>query len=219
MDIWLDTVDIKTVQKAVKFGLLSGVTTNPSLIAHSGRDIEEVLEDLLHYQEGPVTAQVVATDTEGMVQQGQSLYSLSNRLIIKIPLTKNGLEAVHLLSRQGIPTMATVIFHPRQALLAALAGANFVAPYIGRIEKEGKNPWDILKTTVHIFNNYRLKTKIVAASLNSVEQVLQCAEAGVYGATVKDELFEKLIENDPSTVNSVEQFSVDWKTVTTPLFV
>lgn len=218
MDIWLDTTNIRTVQKAVKLGVLAGVTTNPTLIAQSQRDLEEVLEDLLHHQEGPVTAQVVADGTDEMVQQGQNLYSLSNRLIIKVPLTENGLEAVHLLSRQGIPTMATVIFHPRQALMAALAGADYVAPYLGRLEKAGGDPWDMLKSIIHIFQVYRLKTKILGASLQNVKQIMQCAEAGIYGITVKDDLFEKLIESDDMTLKSVEQFALDWQNVNTPLF-
>ena len=218
MDIWLDTTNIPAIQKAVRFGLLSGVTTNPSLIAQSQRGLEEVLEDLLHHQEGPVTAQVVADEVLEMVQQGQNLYSLSNRLIIKVPLTKNGLEAVHLLSRQGIPTMATAIYQPRQALMAALAGAAYIAPYLGRLEKAGGNAWTMLGRTVHIFQTYRLKTKILAASLDHVEQVLQCAEAGIYGVTVKEKLFEELIENDPLTMKGVEQFAHDWKSVHSFLF-
>src|SRR5947209_968437 len=133
MDIWLDTSNIRMVQKAIRFGILAGVTTNPSIIAQSQRSLEEVLEDLLHYQEGPVTAQVVAEETREMVQQGQNLFAFSNRIIVKVPITKNGLEAIHLLSRQGIPTMATVLFSPRQALMAALAGANYVAPYLSRM--------------------------------------------------------------------------------------
>lgn len=219
MDIWLDSTNIRTVQKAVRFGLLSGVTTNPSLIAQAHRDLEEVLEDLLHHQEGPVTAQVVSEETLEMVQQGQNLYSMSNRLIIKVPVTKNGLEAIHLLSRQGIPTMATVIYHPRQALMAALAGANYAAPYLGRIEKAGEDPWEMLRRIVQMYQTYRLKTKILGASLQTVEHVLQCADAGIYGVTVKDELFEKLIESDPLTQKGVEQFAIDWKNVNTSLFV
>lgn len=218
MDLWLDTTNIQTVHKAVRYGLLSGVTTNPTLIAQSERDLEEVLVDLLHHQEGPVTAQVVSDEAFEMVQQGQTLYSLSNRLIIKVPLTKNGLEAVHLLSRQGIPTMATVVFHPRQALMAALAGANYVAPYLGRMEKAGIDPWEALSKIVHLFQTYKLKTKILGASLQSVEQVMKCAETGIYGVTIKDGLFEKLIENDPHTLKSVEQFAADWNPVNTPLF-
>jgi len=211
MKIWMDTTNRQAIQKAAKLGLLFGVTTNPSLIVQSKRDFEEVLEDLLHHQEGPVTAQVVAEEVDEMVQQGKNLYSLSNRLIIKVPLTKNGLEAIHLLSRQGIPTMATVIFHPRQALMAALAGADYVAPYLGRLEKAGKNPWEILKTIVNLFSTYDLKTRILGASLQTVEHVLQCAELGIYGVTVKDELFEKLIETDEMTQKGVEQFAREWR--------
>lgn len=218
MDIWLDTTNIGMVQKAVRFGLLAGVTTNPSLIAQSKRDLEEVLEDLLHHQEGPVTAQVVVDGVNEMVQQGQSLYSLSNRLIIKVPLTKNGLEAIHLLSRQGIPTMGTVIFQPRQALMAALAGVDYVAPYVGRLEKMGGDPWSLLKNILHIFQTYRLNTKILGASLQTVEQVVQCAEIGIYGVTVKDDLFENLIETDVMTLQGVEQFAKDWQHVNTPFF-
>lgn len=218
MDIWLDTTNIQQVHKAVRAGLLSGVTTNPTLIAQAERGLEEVLEDLLHHQEGPVTAQVVSDDTFEMVQQGQTLYSLSNRLIIKIPLTKNGLEAVHLLSRQGIPTMATVVFQPRQALMAALAGANYVAPYLGRMEKAGIDPWAGLQKILHLFQNYRLKTKVLGASLQTVDQVMKCAEAGIYGVTVKDDLFDKLIDDDAMTLKAVEKFTEDWKGVKTPLF-
>lgn len=218
MEIWLDTTNTRTVQQAVRLGLLSGVTTNPTLIAQSKRDVEEVLEDLLHHQEGHVTAQVVAEDSSEMVQQGQNLYSMSNRLIIKVPVTREGLEAIHLLSRQGIPTMATVIFQPHQALMAALAGADYVAPYLGQIEKNGGEPWKVLKSIVHIFQTYRLKTKVLGASLSSLEHVVQCAEAGIYGVTIKDNLFEMLIGTDSMTLKRVEQFANDWKTVNTPLF-
>lgn len=219
MDFWLDTTNIFMVQKIVRFGLLSGVTTNPKLIAQSKRDLEDVLEDLLHHQEGPVTAQVMTDDVDEMVQQGQSLYSLSNRLIIKVPLTKNGLEAIHLLSRQGIPTMGTVVFQPRQALMAALAGADYVAPYLGRLEKAGEDPWAMLKSILHIFQTYRINTKILGASLQTIEQVIRCAEMGIYGVTVKDDLFEKLIETDAMTLQAVEQFGKDCQNVKPPLFV
>ena len=217
MDIWLDTTNICTIQKAVRLGLLSGVTTNPTLIAQSKRGLEDVLEDLLHHQEGPVTVQVVSHDVDEMVQQGQNLYSFSNRLVIKVPLTEEGLEVIHLLSRQGIPTMATVIFNPRQALMAALAGADYVAPYLGRLEQAGGDPWTMLKSILHFFRNYRLNTKILGASLQTVEHVIQCADIGICGVTIKDHLFEKLIETDEMTLRGVEQFACDWQTVSPAL--
>ncbi len=218
MDIWLDTTNVKTIQKAVRVGILSGVTTNPSLLANTKKDAEKTLEDLLHHQEGPVTVQVVADDTLEMVQQGQMLYSFSNRIIVKVPITKNGLEAIHLLVRQGIPTMATVVFHPRQALMAALAGANYVAPYISRIEKMGKDPWEMLTSMTTIFHHYRLPTKILGASLSSVEQVVKCAEIGIYGVTLKDDVFEKMIDDHPATLEGVHQFTEDWKKASPSLF-
>lgn len=218
MEIWLDTVNIHLIQKAVRLGVLSGVTTNPSVIAESKRSLEEVLEDLLHYQEGPVAAQVVAEDTSEMVQQGQNLFSFSNRIIVKVPTTSKGLEAIHLLSRQGIPTMATVIFNPHQVLMAALVGANYVAPYISRIESSGEDPWISLSSMGHILNNYRLTTKILGASLKQVEHVSKAAELGIYGVTVKDALFEKLIEDHPLTAECVKKFAGDWLSIGAPLF-
>ncbi|WP_011176526.1 transaldolase family protein [Candidatus Protochlamydia amoebophila] len=218
MEIWLDTTNVKTIQKAVRVGILSGITTNPSLIAQAKKDMESILEDLLHYQEGPVTVQVISQETNDMLQQGQMLYSFSNRIIVKVPLTKNGLEALHLLARQGIPTMATVIFHPRQALMAALAGANYVAPYISRIEKLGENPWPMLESLTKTFQQYQLQTKIMGASLNSVDQVIKCAEIGIYGVTLKDDLFEKMIEDYSPTVEGVHQFADEWEHVPTSFF-
>lgn len=219
MDIWLDTTDIQTVRKAKIMGLLAGVTTNPTLIARAGRDFKEILVDLLLQQEGPVTAQIVAEEPSEMVSQGEMLYSISNRLIIKVPVTTNGLEAIHLLAKKGIPSMATVIYHPEQALMAALAGANYVAPYLGRLEKMGGDPWKILKRIMHMFQTYQVKTKILGASLQSIEHVLQCADVGIYGVTVKDELFEKLIGNASLTLKSVEQFANDWKNVNHSSFI
>jgi transaldolase len=215
MEIWLDTSNVRLVQKAVRHGILCGVTTNPTIIAESGRSTEEVLEDLLHYQEGPVTAQVNAESTAEMVQQGKDLFSFSNRIIVKVPITKSGLEAIHLLSRQGIPTMATVLFSPRQALMASLAGADYLAPYLSRLEKAGEDPWQALQSMVRILANYRLTTKILGASINSVEQVIRCAEIGIYGITVKDEIFEWLVEDHPLTVQGVQKFAEDSKLLLT----
>lgn len=220
MEIWLDTANVQTVQRAVRLGILGGgVTTNPSIIAESKRSLEEVLEDLLHHQEGFVTAQVVADETMDMVQQGQNLFSFSKRIIVKVPITDKGLEAIHLLSRQGIPTMATVLFTPQQALMASLAGADYVAPYLGRLEKAGGDPWATLSSIIRILQNYRSKTKILGASIQNIEQVIRCAEMGIYGVTIRDPLLDRLLENHSLTVKGVNQFSEDWKKVETPFWV
>lgn len=211
MQIWLDTANERMVQKARRLGVLSGITTNPTIMAQSKRNTEEILRDLLHHQEGPVTAQVVADEAIEMVQQGQNLYAFSNRIVIKVPITRQGLEAIHLLSRQGIPTMATALFTPHQALMAATAGAHYVAPYLSHIEKMGNDPWSILNMMMRIFSNYRFKTKILGASINEIDQVEKCAEIGIFGITVKDEMFEKLVEDHPLTLQRHIKFVEDWK--------
>lgn len=210
MEIWLDSVNIQIVKLAEKLGFLSGVTTNPSLITQQQLDYETILEALLHHQEGPVTAQVCSHDASEMVQQGQNLYAISNRIIIKVPMIKEGLEAIHSLSRQGIPTMATIIFHPHQALMAALAGAKYIAPYLGAIEQAGLNPWEMLQSCLTIFHNYRLNTKILGASLQSIDHVMKCAEIGIYGVTLKEQLFQEIISTDALTKGRHEAFAEDW---------
>ncbi len=207
MEIWLDTADVQIIQKAVKIGLLSGITTNPAIIARAQRPLEKILDDLMHYQEGPVAVQVTGENVSEMVQQGQNLYSYSTRAVIKVPVTREGLETIYLLSRQGIPTMATVIFHHHQALTAALAGADFVAPYLGKIEKAGGDPRSTLKTIHQILQNYHLKTKVLGASIRSIEQLVNCAEVGIYGITVNENIFEELIGNQSLTLQALQAFS------------
>ena len=211
MDIWLDTTQKKFIQNAKRLGLLAGVTTNPQLIAQTQRSLKDILKELLNDQEGPVAVQVVADQADEMVQQGQALYDFSTRLIIKVPVTKGGLEAIHLLKRQGIPTLATVVFHPRQAFMAALAGADYVAPYISRIEQANDNPWLMLQQTQNLFKQYELKTKILGASLKNVEQVLKCAEMGLHSITIKEEIFEQLFADHPQTIECIEHFVQVWK--------
>jgi len=207
MEIWLDTADTQSIKKATRLGLLCGVTTNPSVVALSGRSLKNLLKDLLHEQEGPIAVQVDEDKIFEMVQQGQNLYSFSNRIIVKVPVTQNGLETIQLLSRQGIPTIATTIFYPHQALMAALAGADYVAPYLSHIEKNGEDPWQTLKTIVQIFQNYRLKTRILGASLSSIDHFIKCASIGIYGVTLKEHLLEELVGNQFLTTQALEVFA------------
>jgi transaldolase len=210
MKIWLDTANISKIREAVDLGILFGVTTNPTIVAKAGKPIEELLELLLQIQKGPVTAQVIADDADGMVRQGQQLHSLSKRIIIKIPVTYSGYKAIHLLSKQKIPTMATVVFAPLQALLSASAGADYVAPYLGRMEKNGIDPWEALASMKQIFSQSSFKTKILAASLNRTDQILRCAEMGIDAVTLKEEIFSQLMQDYPLTLQGVEQFQADY---------
>lgn len=210
MQIWLDTTNIDLVKKADRLGILYGVTTNPALIAQSGKEMKTVLQELLDHQDGPVTAQVMAPDTRGMIEQGQRLYDFSDRIIVKVPVSHEGYEAINTLTAQEIPTMATVILEPHQALVAALAGAHYVAPYVGQIEKSGKNHWDVLAAMLAIFEKNHIDTQIVAASISTLEQVTRCAEMGVPHITLKDEAFSKLIATSQSTLERVNQFAAAW---------
>lgn len=207
MEIWLDSTNVCAIQKAIKIGLLSGVTTNPALIVEAQRSLEDILDDLMHYQEGPVAVQVNEGSVSEMVQQGQNLYSYSTRVIIKVPMTKEGLEAIYLLSRQGIPTMATAIFHSHQVLTAALAGADFVAPYLSKMVKAGCDPWSMLKTSQQILQNYRLKTKVLGASISTIDQIINCATVGIYGITLKENIFSELVGDQPLTMQALQAFA------------
>ena len=214
MEIWLDTTNIELIKSAEQLGILYGVTTNPSILAKSGRGIEKTLQEILDAQGGPVTTQVVADNADGMISEADRFRTISDRIIIKVPVTVEGLKAIHLLSRQGIPTMATTVFHPNQALLAALAGADFVAPYLSQMEKAGEkageNALELLQSMMQIFSNYHFETKILVASLQDTSRVKQCAEIGVHGVTLKDDVFNMLIENNGLTMQRLDQFTRDW---------
>ncbi len=207
MEIWMDTTHPEDVVKAFKMGVLGGITTNPTLIAQNGNGTKSILDAMLHHQEGPVAIQVLAEQAEGMVNQGQMFFDLSDRLIIKIPVTENGLEAIYRLSRQGIPTMATALFDPRQAIMAALAGANYLAPYIGQIEASQNDPWDILSIITKAIQNYKLPTKILGASIKNTNHFVKCAEMGIWGVTLKPRIFEEIISDHPLTLDAIKQFS------------
>lgn len=210
MKFWLDTTNVSTIQAAKRLGILFGITTNPAIIAESEDSLENTLHTLLEEQDGPVTAQVTSSNIQEMVKQGEMLSALSDRLIIKVPVTQEGLEVIRLLSVQNIPTMATVVFQPHQALLAALAGADYVAPYLGQIEQHGQNPWLILSSISQMFNHYDLKTEILGASMRSLEYIQRCAEMGISSVTLKDSLFYDMIATVPATQERVDYFEHTW---------
>ncbi len=213
MDIWLDTTQSAVVRKALGLGIVTGVTTNPSLIAADGRNIDNILSELLHCQEGPVAVQVLGKTAAEMVLEGQNYYCFSNRLVIKVPITQEGLTAISQLSQQGIPTMATALATSAQALTAALAGADYIAPYISRIEKAGEDPFTLLATIVRIYDKSNFKTRILGASLKTVEDLLRCAEIGIYGVTINGELFDKLTEDHPLTTDWMAKFHSDARSI------
>lgn len=211
MEIWLDTLNLSLIELAESMGILHGVTTNPSILSKAKKPLEEVLESILAAQKGPLAVQVIAQEASEMVYEAEKLQEISPRIIVKVPVTKEGLAAISTLTKKDIPTLATTVFNPRQALLAATAGAKYIAPYYSKIELEGEDPLAYVNSMLRIIERYRFKTKILAASLKTTIQFTACAEAGVPAVTVKDELFQEIIKNNPQTMQYLDAFATDWQ--------
>ncbi len=211
MEIWIDTANLDLIEQAKQMGILYGVTTNPSIVAKSNLSLEDLLEKILAIQEGPVTAQVVARDALKMVEQAESLYKFSNRIIIKVPVTKEGLKAIYELKLKQIPVMATAVFDSNQVLLAARAGALYIAPYFSTICELDMSGVAQFKQMFHLLERYKYPSKLLAASLKSAEQVRECLESGAHAVTLNEEAFLSLIEDNPETLKRVERFEKDWK--------
>lgn len=209
MEIWLDTINLALIEKACQLGILRGVTTNPSLLGRS-KNHAQTLEQILHLQPGPVTVQVTSRDSHTMIKQGKFLYEISDRIITKIPTTEEGLKAIKELNKSEIPTMATMIFHARQAFLAISAGAKFVAPYLGGMLQEEPNAWSELEDIYKFIQHYQFPAKILVASLQNLEQVDTCARMGLHAVTLKDPLFSALIQDDEMTLQREENFLLEW---------
>lgn len=211
MEIWLDTAEIDCIQNANDMGILHGVTTNPSIVAKSKWALEELLEIVLQVQKGPVTAQVTAQKAPEMIHQGEALAQFSPRIVIKVPVTQEGLKAIYALSSQNKPVMATAVFDLSQVLLAAKAGAQYIAPYFSSICELEMSGLDQLKSMHQLLARYKYPSKLLAASLKSAEQVRQCLEMGIDAVTLNPEVFAMFIDNHPETLKRVERFSKDWK--------
>lgn len=207
MNIWLDTINSKSIEKAKRKGLLYGTTTNPAIIAQSGRSIEQNVNELLELHDGLIAVQVVAQDSNEMIIQGLALYELSPRIVVKVPITEEGLDAIHALSQKEVPVMATIAFRPHHALTAALAGAKYIAPYVNHIEKQGDNPWEVLEAMMRILSRPQFNTEILAASIVSMEQLQRCAEIGLPHMTIKDPLLDQLIATTPAVKERIDYFA------------
>lgn len=207
MEIWLDTTDRSAIEEAQEAGLLFGITTNPSIVSNAGEPLEELLDDLLNRQQGPVAVQVTTHTAGDMIEQAKDLYDFSNRIIVKIPAIPEGLKAIANLSHIGIPTMATAILEPLQGFLAAQAGAAYAAPYFSHM---GENRLDILRTLYALLSTYRSQTKLLVAALNSPDQVLACVEIGVPALTLKAQLFLDCCKPPAQTLKHLTKFDTDW---------
>jgi transaldolase len=209
MKIFIDTANVEEIRKAAAFGILDGVTTNPSLIAKEGRDLKEVIEEICSIVDGPISAEVISLESEKMIEEARELVKLHKNVVIKIPMCAEGLKAVSVLSKEGIKTNVTLIFSAQQALLAAKAGATFVSPFMGRLDDIGNGGIQVIQDIAEIFDYYGLNTEIISASIRTPMHVLDCAKAGSHIATIPYKVIVQMISH-PLTDSGIEKFLEDY---------
>ncbi|MEM3396553.1 MAG: fructose-6-phosphate aldolase [Thermoplasmata archaeon] len=212
MKIFLDTANVKEIREANSWGIIDGVTTNPSLIAKEGRDFREVVEEITGIVDGPISAEVVSMNADGMVAEGRELAKIHKNINIKIPMCVEGLKATKALAKEGIKVNMTLVFSPNQALLAAKAGAAFVSPFVGRLDDVGQDGMLMIPDIVEIYRNYNFKTEIIVASVRHPIHVYQAALAGAHIATVPFSVLEKMVKH-PLTDIGIDRFLKDWEKV------
>ena len=210
MQLFLDGSDIDKIRKYCGLGLIDGVTTNPSIILKSGKNMIEVISELAGIVSGSVSAEVSALDSDTMVQEGIKLAEIAENVTVKLPITWDGLKACKTLSNEGISVNMTLCFSSSQALLAAKAGAEYVSPFIGRLDDLNLEGIDLISDIKLIYSNYKFSTKILAASIRTINHVKQCARLGADVATIPLDIFEKLVKH-PLTDSGLSQFTADWE--------
>ena len=214
MRFFVDTAKVEDIRKANDMGVICGVTTNPSLIAKEGRDFKEVISEIASIVDGPISGEVKATtvDAEGMIKEGREIAAIHPNMIVKIPMTVEGLKAVKVLASEGIKTNVTLIFSANQALLAARAGATYVSPFLGRLDDVSMPGIDLIRIISEIFDIYGLDTEIIAASVRNTIHVTDCALAGADIATVPYGVIEQMTKH-PLTDQGIAKFQADYKAV------
>lgn len=215
MKFFIDTANVEDIKKANDAGVICGVTTNPSLIAKEGRVFEEVIAEIASIVDGPISGEVKATtvDADGMIAEGREIAKIHPNMVVKLPMTMEGLKACKVLSAEGIKTNVTLIFNANQALLAARAGATYVSPFLGRLDDISQPGIDLVRTIAKMFDNYDdIKTEIIAASVRNTMHVTDCALAGAHIATVPYSVIEQMVKH-PLTDQGIEKFQADYKKV------
>ncbi|MCF6097503.1 fructose-6-phosphate aldolase [Thermovorax subterraneus] len=212
MKLFLDTANVNEIREAAALGVISGVTTNPTLIAKEGRDFKETILEITTIVDGPISAEVVSLDAQGMIKEAMEIASWHPNIVIKIPMTWEGLKAVKELGKNGVKTNVTLIFSPSQALLAAQAGATYVSPFIGRFTDISQDGIALVSDIVDIFTLHDIKTKVIAASIRTPMDVVNAAKAGADIATVPYKVLEQMVKH-PLTDIGIQRFLEDWKKV------
>ena len=209
MKFFIDTANIEEIRDANSMGMVDGVTTNPSLVAKEGRDFEELIKEICEIVDGPVSAEVISLDTEGMVKEARHLAALHDNIVVKIPMTVNGIKATCKLSEEGIKTNVTLVFSPLQALMAAKAGATYASPFIGRLDDLSNEGMILVDQMVEIYGNYAFDTKIIVASIRNPIHVLDAALIGADIATIPYNVLAKFAAH-PLTDKGIKTFLDDW---------
>ena len=208
MEFFIDTAEIEEIKKAASWGFIDGVTTNPSLIAKSGKKQADVIKEICSIVNGPISAEVIATDYEGMIKEGQELAKIHANIVVKIPMTEDGMKACKWFTDHNIKTNVTLVFSPNQALLAAKNGATYVSPFVGRLDDIGHNGMDLIAEIRTIFDNFGFTTKILSASIRHAQHVRDSAMMGSDVATIPFGVMKGLF-NHPLTTKGLEQFLSD----------
>lgn len=212
MKLFIDTANVEEIREISQWGVLSGVTTNPSLIAKEGRDLKEVIEEICSMVDGPISAEVMGDTAPEMLLEAEVLAKLHKNIYIKIPMNPEGLKAVAQLSKKGIKTNVTLVFSANQALLAARAGATIVSPFVGRLDDIGSEGVNLIEEIAEIFSIYEIKTEIISASIRNPMHVIKSAQAGAHISTIPYKVFKQMVEH-PLTEIGIEKFKADFKKV------
>lgn len=210
MKYFIDTANVEEIRKVAELGIIDGVTTNPSLIAKEGRVFEEVIKEITEIVDGPISAEVVSLDAEGMVKEANELIKIHKNIVIKVPMTADGIKATSILSKRGIKVNVTLIFSATQALAAAKAGASYVSPFVGRLDDIGLEGMDLVDEIVEIFRNYCIETEIIVASVRNRNHLTQAALAGADIATIPYKVIMDSLKH-PLTDQGIEKFLKDWE--------
>ena len=210
MKFFIDTARIEEIKEAAALGILDGVTTNPSLVSKTGKDFRSLLDEILAIVDGPVSAEVISTDYDGIVKEAKELSKIHKNIVVKVPLIKEGLKAVRTLSGEGVKTNVTLCFSPSQALLAAKAGATYISPFVGRLDDISISGMDLISQIVQIYRNYNYETEVLVASIRHPLHLVEAALIGADVCTMPFDVINKLF-NHPLTDAGLDKFLSDWK--------
>jgi len=210
MKFFIDTANVKEIREAASLGVVDGVTTNPSLVSKEGRDFKQVITEICSIVDGPISAEAVSLEADKMVVEGTDLAKIHKNIVVKLPMTKEGLKATKILAGKGVRVNMTLVFSPAQALLAAKVGAAYVSPFVGRLDDISHDGMDLVRQVVTIFDNYGYPTEVIVASVRHPLHVVDAALAGAHIATIPFSVIDQIVKH-PLTDIGIEKFLADWK--------